>query len=182
MEKRSIKVDHKTAEEWFNGNNQTLKELALQAFSKEELTGIKEGDIVFATTKSGRQKFIFIYGKENYPSIDFGISEVQWHYNDKFFYNYSYKRKATEREIKLFKNILLENGYLYENGQLIKTRKRKRVAIGYIYYVIVSTGEIVPHKEANDSMDNGAFKVGNYFPTRAEAEIYAKKFLKMLKE
>ena len=38
MEKREITISLDKAKEWFNGNNETLKELALQAFSEEELT------------------------------------------------------------------------------------------------------------------------------------------------
>lgn len=38
MEKRNITISLDKAKEWFNSNNETLKELALQAFSEEELT------------------------------------------------------------------------------------------------------------------------------------------------
>lgn len=38
MKKRKITITLDKAKEWFNSNNETLKELALQAFSKEELT------------------------------------------------------------------------------------------------------------------------------------------------
>ena len=38
MKKRNITVTLNKAKEWFNSNNETLKELALQAFSEEELT------------------------------------------------------------------------------------------------------------------------------------------------
>lgn len=38
MENRNITVSLSKAKEWFNGENTTLKELALQAFSEEELT------------------------------------------------------------------------------------------------------------------------------------------------
>lgn len=38
MEKRKITITLDKAKEWFNSNNKTLKELALQAFSEEELT------------------------------------------------------------------------------------------------------------------------------------------------
>lgn len=37
MEERNIKVSLKKAREWYKSNNDTLKELALQAYSKEEL-------------------------------------------------------------------------------------------------------------------------------------------------
>ena len=38
MEKREITITLDKAKEWFNSNNETLKELALQVFSEEELT------------------------------------------------------------------------------------------------------------------------------------------------
>lgn len=38
MKKRKITISFDKAKEWFNSNNETLKELALQAFSEEELT------------------------------------------------------------------------------------------------------------------------------------------------
>ena len=38
MKERNITVTLNKAKEWFNSGNATLKEIALQAFSKEELT------------------------------------------------------------------------------------------------------------------------------------------------
>ena len=38
MEERNVTVTLNKAKEWFNSNNETLKELALQAFNEEELT------------------------------------------------------------------------------------------------------------------------------------------------
>ena len=38
MKKRNVTVTLNKAKEWFNSGNATLKEIALQAFSKEELT------------------------------------------------------------------------------------------------------------------------------------------------
>ena len=37
METRNIKLDLKTAKEWFKGGDETLKKLALQAYKEEEL-------------------------------------------------------------------------------------------------------------------------------------------------
>ena len=37
MEERKITITLEKAREWYNGNNTSLKEIALQAFSKEEL-------------------------------------------------------------------------------------------------------------------------------------------------
>lgn len=38
MDKRTIEVSLQTAKEWYNSKNEALKKVALQAFSKEELT------------------------------------------------------------------------------------------------------------------------------------------------
>lgn len=39
MEKRKIEIDINTAKEWYNSNNESLKTIALQAFSEQELNG-----------------------------------------------------------------------------------------------------------------------------------------------
>ena len=38
MEERTIKLDIETARKWYNGSDDSLRTLALQAFSEEELT------------------------------------------------------------------------------------------------------------------------------------------------
>lgn len=36
---RNIKITLEKAKEWYNSNNESLKDIALQAFSEKELTG-----------------------------------------------------------------------------------------------------------------------------------------------
>lgn len=50
MEKRNIQIDKETARKWYNGNDNTLKELALQAFKEEELKELTFGRI-YSDTK-----------------------------------------------------------------------------------------------------------------------------------
>lgn len=38
MEERNIKISLDTAKEWYNGDNESLRQVALQAFTEEELT------------------------------------------------------------------------------------------------------------------------------------------------
>lgn len=45
MEKRNIQIDIETARKWYNGDDNTLKELALQAYKEEELKIISFGAI-----------------------------------------------------------------------------------------------------------------------------------------
>ena len=37
MEKRNVTVTLEKAKEWYNSNNESLKEIALQAFSRDEI-------------------------------------------------------------------------------------------------------------------------------------------------
>lgn len=37
MDKRNVQIDLNTAKEWYNGDDESLKEIALQAFSEDEL-------------------------------------------------------------------------------------------------------------------------------------------------
>lgn len=41
MEKRNIKIDINTAKEWYNSGNDSLKTIALQAFSEDELSKVE---------------------------------------------------------------------------------------------------------------------------------------------
>ena len=61
MEERNITVTLNKAKEWFNSGNATLKEIALQAFSEEELTTFdftKIKTFEDALTALGRKKVI----------------------------------------------------------------------------------------------------------------------------
>ena len=46
MEKRNIQIDKETARKWYNGNDNTLKELALQAYKEDELKKISYSEII----------------------------------------------------------------------------------------------------------------------------------------
>ena len=43
---RTIKINYDKAKEWYNSNNSSLKEIALQAFTKEELEPINLKEII----------------------------------------------------------------------------------------------------------------------------------------
>lgn len=49
MEKRNITITLDKAKEWYNSDNTTLKDLALQAFSRDEIR----------TTRGGVERYIF---------------------------------------------------------------------------------------------------------------------------
>jgi len=45
-ETRNVKISYNKAKEWYNSNNSSLKEIALQAFTKEELEQIDLKEII----------------------------------------------------------------------------------------------------------------------------------------
>ena len=53
MEERIIKININTAKEWYNSDNPSLKEIALQAFSKKELEQI---DLKYADNLTDTQR------------------------------------------------------------------------------------------------------------------------------
>ena len=46
MEERYVTISFEKAKEWYNSNNSSLKEIALQAFDKEELEQIDLKEVI----------------------------------------------------------------------------------------------------------------------------------------
>lgn len=60
METRNIAIDLETAKKWFNGEDKSLKELALQAYKEEELTDINYD---YIAKKLFKNKIIYFIDK-----------------------------------------------------------------------------------------------------------------------
>lgn len=75
METRNITIDLETAKKWFNSEDKTLKELALQAYKEEELIDINYNYIAKELFKN---KIIYLINK----------GEIIYNYNE--FYNHNY--------------------------------------------------------------------------------------------
>lgn len=62
MEKRNIQINLETAKQWFNGDDKTLKELALQAYTVDELTDIDYAYICKKLFNNKKAYFMDDYG------------------------------------------------------------------------------------------------------------------------
>ena len=79
METRNIKLDLKTAKEWFNGSDETLKKLALQAYKEEELKNSLPNtwkEFCEQTKKHTRE--CYIGGYSNIISVPL---DTYWHFS-----------------------------------------------------------------------------------------------------
>lgn len=63
MEKRTIEISLETAKEWYNSDNESLKQVALQAFKEEELKDITYKDICNELLNKYGYGFLEIYSK-----------------------------------------------------------------------------------------------------------------------
>lgn len=61
METRNIAIDLETAKKWFNGEDKSLKKLALQAYKEEELTNINYN---YIAKKLFKNKIIYFIDKD----------------------------------------------------------------------------------------------------------------------
>ena len=71
-----------------------------------------------------------------------------------------------------------EHAVLFDIVELPRWRAIK----GKTYYFVNSCGNWDMWIEKGESVDNCRYRVGNYFKTREEAEIYAEKFREIFKE
>ena len=79
METRNIKLDLKTSKEWFNGGDETLKKLALQAYKEEELKNSLPNtweEFCEQTKKHTRE--CYIGGYSNIISVPL---DTYWHFS-----------------------------------------------------------------------------------------------------
>lgn len=93
---------------------------------------------------------------------------------------YTLYRRATPEEKRIFKDIMSENGWEYNEESGTLTKKRWRANRGFRYYWITSRFGIASNIEANRESDNEMYNTGNYFNTQEEAEKYRQKIIDTL--
>lgn len=143
---------------------------------------ILDGEIVFRSTNDGSQHFIGVKGFANSPSLSKGLfGNDVFKFNLYFNWSYSNERLATEEEVELFNNILLENGWKYtkEKG-FVKVRPRARK--GDEYYFIDLGMQICVNTEVGDNVDNMLYNIGNYSLTKEGLKDKLERIKEVMKE
>ena len=128
MERRSIRIDFSTAKEWYFGDNSTLKNLALQAFTKAELEKVNFDEIYSAVRDDSRGTSIIDVPNNLFSEI---FSYCKLRILAEYFNKSNYTPKIGE--LKYFiERLPVKEGY---RSSWYKVRKHESVCYpGLVYF------------------------------------------------
>ena len=152
---------------------ETTDKMVVVKFEKEE-TEFKENDIVtidnflVAIVKSSDK----IYGLKHklYYSIDRNflyLNESQASNN---------ARLATDSEKQLLFDKLKEKCLMFDGENVVRWRTNRNGK----YFYLPGDGDIAETEDDMSNWDDGAYYIGNYFPTREMAEAFKKQYIDLL--
>ena len=157
---------------------ETTDEMVVVKFEKEE-PEFKENDIVY--TVYNNYPFVSILNNCN---CDDSIIDTQCSFDideNKIIpfcnlYTYDTIRLATDSEKQLLFDKLKEKCLMFDGKDIVRWRARN----GEKYYLVFYADRIDDNEEEFDYIDNGMYKVGNYFPTHEIAESFQKQYIDLL--
>ena len=150
----------------------------------------KDGDIVFS--KVDGYEWIFIFKRQDEKSI-YGYCSLYlpwgtffWDSDcDGFSYrsNVEYMRLATKEEQDKFFDVMESKGFKWNaiDKKVERLRWRAKECENY-YYLTSNTIEVTHTTDERFAVDNNRYASGNYFKSESEANEYAEKIKKLLKE
>ncbi|MGE4284046.1 MAG: hypothetical protein AB7G87_10035 [Clostridia bacterium] len=153
---------------------ETTDEMVVVKFEKEE-NEFKENDIVTCETEGIKWVAIF---KEKINCSSFrskavyagSISISDWT---------SYGEKttlATDSEKQLLFDKLKEKCLMFDGKDIVRWRAEPYQK----YFYLPGDGDIAETKDDMSNWDDGAYHIGNYFPTREMAEEFQKQYIDLL--
>ena len=149
---------------------------------KKEVWQPQDGEIVFATKKGiCEHHFIFPYGhmrdaniNDVFCDISLNINMVEW--------LCTVKRPATEKEKKMFHDVLKEKGLRWNaEEKKVEPIPRWRAERFSNYYFVFSDGTVREDMDSTDKNDTARYNTGNYFRTFEAAERVAKQIREIFK-
>lgn len=145
----------------------------------------EDGEICFAETFSGLQKFIIIFGHNDY-SLNYNVSRTdKWTLEENCQWTYSKIRPATDSEKQLLFDALARVGKRWNTETKNFEDVRWRAKPGEYYYYIsglpYETPEVSFRQETWSAYDNIDYNRGNYFKTKEAAFIAGNQMIDILK-
>lgn len=145
----------------------------------------KDGEICFAETFHGSQKFIIIFGHNDY-SLNYNMSRTdKWTLEENCQWTYSKIRPATEEERKkLFAAMAKEGKRWNTETKNFENVRWRAMSGGKYYYLIFGNGDygISETADIKTRSDNSRYLSGNYFKTEEAARIAGNHILELLKK
>lgn len=145
---------------------------------------IKFGELVYGENypfNGNMTKFLYIEGSVlNTPSLYMCNVSNGYQYRQVRPILTHNDRRATSEEIRIFKDIMSQNGWEYNEESRTLTKKRWRDKYCGVYYYITSKLTIAMNREECCATDDERYNAGNYFKTSEEAEKYRQKIIEIL--
>ena len=153
---------------------ETTDEMVVVKFEKDE-PNFKENDIVFLD--SVKSVMIFDYIDDSYViHTKCFYSTLQNKLSTKTINVCGKMRNATDSEKQLLFDKLKEKCLMFDGENIV----RWRAAPYKKYFYLPGDGDIAETEDDMSNWDDGAYYIGNYFPTREMAESFQKQYLELL--
>ena len=160
---------------------ETTDEMVVVKFEKEE-NEFKENDIVTTTYCNKLSISIFKNFVKNNGSCGRATFKcsliVDTFYLNKQQYDASFDtiRLSNEEEKQLLFDKLKEKCLMFDGENIV----RWRAAPYKKYFYLPGDGDIAETEDDMSNWDDGAYHIGNYFPTRELAESFQKQYIDLL--
>ena len=155
---------------------ETTDEMVVVKFEKEEHK-FKENDVITCIDEC--YKWIAIY-KDEINETSFNAKVIYTIQNEMFEKNswavYANPRLATDSEKQLLFDKLKEKCLMFDGENVV----RWRAAPYKKYFYLPGDGDIAETEDDMSNWDDGAYYIGNYFPTREMAEAFQKVYIESL--
>ena len=156
---------------------ETTNEMVVVKFEKEE-PEFKENDIVYTEYVNHPCISIINSVSYNFCSIKTKCSfdvDSNTLYCDSI-YAYGFIRLATDSEKQLLFDKLKEKCLMFDGKDVVRWRANPNGK----YFYLPGDGDVAETEDDMSNWDDGAYHIGNYFPTREMAESFQKQYLELL--
>lgn len=153
---------------------ETTDEMVVVKFEKEE-PEFKENDIVFLDSVESVMIFDYIDDSDVIHTKCF-YSTLQNKLSTKTINVCGKMRLATESEKQLLFDKLKEKCLMFDGENIVRWRANPNGK----YFYLPGDGDIAETEDDMSNWDDGAYYIGNYFPTREMAKSFQKQYIELL--
>ena len=153
---------------------ETTDEMVVVKFEKEEQE-FKENDIVFLDSVESVMIFDYIDDSDVIHTKCF-YSTLQNKLSTKTINVCGKMRLATDSEKQLLFDKLKEKCLMFDGENIVRWRANPNGK----YFYLPGDGDVAETEDDMSNWDDGAYHIGNYFPTKELAEQFQKQYLELL--
>ncbi len=155
---------------------ETTDEMVVVKFEKEE-PEFKENDIIYTDNNGYKRVSVF----QSFVDNTFISTKATFHITKNFtltdeHLSFTDVRLATDSEKQLLFDKLKEKCLMFDGKDIVRWRAEPYQK----YFYLPGDGDIAETKDDMSNWDDGAYHIGNYFPTREMAEAFLKQYIDLL--